>query len=61
MSDLTLSPAIATMIFVLGCWGGHRYRQVWKVEGPTWKLWVYGLLAGVSFLALGFIPLAKVS
>ncbi|WP_204218508.1 hypothetical protein [Loktanella sp. S4079] len=57
MADLTLSPTLATVIFVLGCWGGHRYRSVWKSEGPKWKLWLYGLIAASALLTVAFIPL----
>lgn len=59
MRELALSPVLATGIFILACWGGYQYRRVWKADGPTWKLWVYGVLAGASLLAVGFIPLAS--
>ncbi|MEM7055968.1 MAG: hypothetical protein AAF557_00130 [Pseudomonadota bacterium] len=57
MPELVLSPALATVIFVVACWGGYQYRRVWKVEGPSWKLWIYGLLAGGCLLIVGFLPL----
>lgn len=57
MSDLTLTPALATLIFVTACWGGYQYRRVWKADGPVWKLWIYGLIAGACLLVVGFLPL----
>ncbi|MEM6440728.1 MAG: hypothetical protein AAF763_13645 [Pseudomonadota bacterium] len=58
MVDVALTPALATAIFVLACWGGYQYRRVWKAEGPAWQLWAFGLIAAASLLALGFVPLA---
>ncbi|MEM6480240.1 MAG: hypothetical protein AAF922_00030 [Pseudomonadota bacterium] len=52
-----LTPVIATAIFVLACLAGHRYRKVWKAEGPRWQLWVWGLAAALCLLTLGFLPL----
>ena len=57
VADFTLTPAIATVIFVLACLSGYQYRRVWKNEGPKWQLWVYGLLAAGGLLILGFKPL----
>lgn len=54
---MTLTPLTATIIFLLACLCGHRYRKVWKAEGPRWQLWLYGLLAATGLLVLGFIPL----
>lgn len=48
---------MATLLFVVGCLAGYRYRHVWKAEGPRWQLWLYGLTAAVTFLVLGFVPL----
>ncbi|UZD90871.1 hypothetical protein [Cognatishimia activa] len=58
MTDLTLTPLIATSLFVLACLAGFQYRRVWKAEGPRWQLWVYGVFAGVTLLVLGFVPMA---
>nr|WP_106609311.1 hypothetical protein [Shimia abyssi] len=58
MPDLTLTPLIATTIFVAACLMGYQYRRVWKSEGPRWQLWIYGVLAASGLLVLGFIPLA---
>ena len=58
MSDLTLTPAVATIIFVLACLCGYRYRRVWKAEGPRWQLWLFGAGAALGLLVLGFVPLA---
>ncbi len=57
LTDLTLSHAVATVIFVLGCLCGVRYRQIWKAEGPRWQLWLFGGLAAAALLTLGFVPL----
>ncbi len=59
MIDMTLPPVIAMIIFVIGCLAGARYRHVWKAEGPTWQLWLYGGIAGVAILTVAFIPLAS--
>lgn len=58
MPDITLTPLIATVIFVLACLFGYQYRRVWKAEGPRWQLWLYGALAAAGLLILGFVPLA---
>lgn len=57
MSELTLSPLIATVIFVLACLSGIQYRRVWKAEGPRWQLWLFGVLAALGLLIVGFVPL----
>lgn len=54
---LSLSPVTATILFVIGCLAGYRYRRVWKAEGPRWQLWVTGMIAAASFLILGFVPM----
>jgi len=56
--QLTLSPVLATIIFILACLAGHRYRYVWKNEGPTWQLWAYGLVSAIALLTLAFIPMS---
>ncbi|MCV6592772.1 MAG: hypothetical protein OIF48_07465 [Silicimonas sp.] len=58
MTDLTLTPALATAIFVAACLAGVQYRRVWKAEGPRWQLWLYGALAALGLTILGFVPLA---
>ncbi|NDV50275.1 MULTISPECIES: hypothetical protein [unclassified Salipiger] len=57
MPELTLTPASATVLFVIACLAGYRYRSVWKAEGPRWQLWVFGLIAGAALLVLGLTPL----
>ncbi|MEM9708013.1 MAG: hypothetical protein AAF871_04420 [Pseudomonadota bacterium] len=52
-----MSPAAATAIFVLAVLAGYRYRRVWKTEGPRWQAWLFGAVAGICLLALGFFPL----
>lgn len=56
MADLTLTPLLATLIFVLGCLSGYRYRRIWKADGARWQLWLFGLLAAAAFLTVGFVP-----
>ncbi|MCA0938280.1 hypothetical protein CLG85_009660 [Yangia mangrovi] len=57
MPELTLTPASATVLFVIACLAGYRYRSVWKAEGPRWQLWVFGLIAAAVLLVLGLTPL----
>lgn len=59
MPEMILTPTTATILFVAGCLAGHRYRRVWKAEGPRWQLWFFGLAAAAAFLILGFVPLAS--
>ncbi|KMW56214.1 hypothetical protein AIOL_001166 [Candidatus Rhodobacter oscarellae] len=55
--SLSLSPAVATILFCVTCLAGYRYRQVWKAEGPRYQYWIFGGIAAAGLLALGFIPL----
>ncbi|WP_424942095.1 hypothetical protein [Aliiroseovarius crassostreae] len=57
MAHVTLTPLLATTIFVLACLCGYQYRRVWKQEGPRWQLWLYGALTAAGLLVLGFVPL----
>ncbi|WP_282602057.1 hypothetical protein [Paracoccus sp. PARArs4] len=57
MPDMTLTPVTATIIFVIACLAGYAYRRTWKTEGPAWKLWLFGTVAAVALLVLGFTPL----
>ncbi|MEM9583980.1 MAG: hypothetical protein AAGA08_12765 [Pseudomonadota bacterium] len=57
LSDLSLSPALATAIFCVTCLAGYRYRRVWKSEGPRHQYWLFGLIAAIGLLTLGFIPI----
>lgn len=56
MADFALSPVIATLLFVIACFAGYRYRSVWKAEGPRSQLWLYGVIAAAALLTLGFVP-----
>ncbi len=58
MTELTLSPTIATLIFVAACLSGYQYRRVWKAEGPRYQYWLFGLLAAAGLMIVGFVPLA---
>ena len=55
--SLSLTPFFATILVVTAVIAGYRYRQTWKSEGPIWKLWLYGAVAGTALLVLGFVPL----
>jgi hypothetical protein len=55
--DCTLTPALATVIFVIACLSGYRYRHVWKAEGPRWQLWLFGAVAALCLGVLGFVPM----
>lgn len=55
---MSLSPLIASALFVAAILAGYQYRKVWKSEGPAWKAWVFGVLAGGLFLAVALIPLS---
>ncbi len=57
MTDLTLTPVLATAIFTLSCLAGYRYRGVWKAEGPRWQLWLFGTLTAAGLLTLALVPL----
>ena len=57
MTLFTLTPLLATVIFVIGCLAGYGYRRTWKAEGPRWKLWVTGVIAAACLLTLGFVPM----
>lgn len=57
LADMTLTPAIATVIFVLSCLAGVQYRRVWKAEGPRWQLWLFGCATAMGLIVLGFVPL----
>ncbi|WP_082130386.1 hypothetical protein [Kiloniella spongiae] len=58
MTAITLAPWSATLIFIIACLAGYKYRRVWKAEGPRWQLWISGLAAAVCLLLLGFVPLS---
>ena len=55
---MTLTPAIATAIFVVSCLSGYQYRRVWKAEGPRWQLWLWGIVTAAGLLTVGFVPLS---
>jgi hypothetical protein len=57
MMDLSLSPLAATAIFVAVCLSGYQYRRVWKTEGPLFQYWIFGGLAALGLLVLGFVPI----
>lgn len=57
MSEIALTPEMATVIFVLCCLCGYRYRRVWKAEGPRWQLWLFGILTASGLAILAFVPL----
>lgn len=57
MFPLSLSPLAATLIFLAVCLAGHRYRHVWKSEGPRYQYWLFGGIAAVGLILLGFVPI----
>lgn len=57
MTDFVLTPATATVIFVLSCLYGYRYRRVWKAEDPRRQLLLFGGLTALGLAVLGFVPL----
>ena len=57
MSGLYLTPLPATIMFIAAVMAGYQYRRVWKTEGPAWQLWLYGLIAAICLLTLGFLPM----
>ena len=57
-TGLSLSPALATVLFIVAVVAGIRYRNVWKNEGPRWQLWVLGAVAAVCLLTVAFVPVA---
>jgi len=59
LPELMLTPVSATLMFVTACLAGYRYRAVWKAEGPSWQLWLFGLVAAGCLLTLGFVPMAE--
>ncbi|WP_241488783.1 hypothetical protein [Shimia sp. SK013] len=57
LPEITLSPPLATGLFVLFVLSGHRFRKVWKDEGPRWQLWLSGVIAAVCLLTVALFPL----
>lgn len=56
-ANLTLTPLLATTIFVIAVLAGVNFRRAWKNEGPQWQLWLYGGIAAICLLTVGFVPL----
>ncbi|HBQ37042.1 MAG TPA: hypothetical protein DD729_09470 [Rhodobacteraceae bacterium] len=56
-SQLSIAPWLATILFIIAVIAGYKYRAVWKSEGPAWQAWLFGIIAGVCLLSLGFIPI----
>ncbi|MEM6681171.1 MAG: hypothetical protein AAF607_02920 [Pseudomonadota bacterium] len=50
-------PLIAMLVFAAGIIAGHRYRKVWKQQGPRWQLWLFGSISAACLLVLAFIPI----
>ncbi|MBE91254.1 MAG: hypothetical protein CMM76_17650 [Rhodospirillaceae bacterium] len=53
-----ISTGLALFIFCIGCLAGTQFRRVWKANGPPEKLWAFGLVAAISLLIVGFIPIS---
>ena len=58
LGNITINPIWATMLFVAAVVAGHLYRKNWKNEGPTWKLWLYGMIAGMLLMIVAFVPIS---
>lgn len=56
-AEIVLTPSLATVLFVIAVIAGYRYRAVWKAEGPAWQAWLFGSVAAICLLVLGFVPL----
>ncbi|MEM7194226.1 MAG: hypothetical protein AAF402_04695 [Pseudomonadota bacterium] len=54
---MTISPQLGVLLVFLTAASGHLYRKTWKNNGSRLFLWVYGLIAAISILVLGFVPL----
>lgn len=54
---MTLTPLIATSVFVIACLAGYNFRRTWASEGPRWQLWLYGTVAGIGLIILGTVPM----
>jgi hypothetical protein len=59
MPDFALPSWLAVIVFVAVVLAGHRFRKVWKEQPPGWqkRAWVFGSIAFVGLLVLGFVPL----
>lgn len=56
---MTLTPPIATLIFVAASLAGYNFRRAWQKDAPRWQLWMYGVTAAVGLIILGVIPMAN--
>ena len=54
-----LTPLTASALVIVAVVAGHRYRRNWQQEGPVWKAWLYGLVAGGALTVLAFTPLTS--
>ncbi|MEM9355542.1 MAG: hypothetical protein AAGB04_04965 [Pseudomonadota bacterium] len=57
LASIHLTPLTATTLILVAVIAGYRYRQNWQQEGPLWKAWLYGIIAGGSLVVLAFTPL----
>ncbi|MBI1495050.1 hypothetical protein [Halocynthiibacter styelae] len=57
LTDLTLPPTLALILFVVAILAGHSFRRVWKAEGARWQLWLFGSVAAICLITVGFLPL----
>ncbi len=57
--EFHLTPLVAVILLIVAVASGHLYRENWKSKPKRWLLraWIYGAIACVTLLALGFIPL----
>ncbi|MEO1041489.1 MAG: hypothetical protein AAFX52_04295 [Pseudomonadota bacterium] len=55
---MSLTPMTATAFFIVGVLAGYQYRKNWKLEGPAWKSWVFGSVAGLCLATVAFVPMS---
>lgn len=58
IDNINITPFWATLLFVIAIIAGHLYRSNWKNEGPTWKLWLYGIISGTLLATIALIPIS---
>ncbi|MEM7425300.1 MAG: hypothetical protein AAF441_04355 [Pseudomonadota bacterium] len=52
-----ITPISASLLMVVAVVAGYQYRQNWRLQGPAWKAWTFGTIAGMALLLLSFAPL----
>ncbi len=60
MQNLTLAPWVGVLLVIVAVVAGHNFRKSWVAGDSKTRLWIFGLLAAASLLALGLIPLKMI-